>query len=334
MVELCVCGRTINYEKAEMTQLESAVAIAAKDPATRPEFYRILLASEIYVLGSSDMPDDGCHSLPAGSSLSLVTWKKADGTTVVPFFASLEALRRLLKEPTPYVTMPARAFFEMTKGATLVLNPSSEYEKEFLPHEIDALLQTGVNSLLTLDQVQEPRKVLLGQPADYPAAMVAALSKLLAKHPTVKGAYLCIMHDPSAGNKPALVVGLEGQGDLVLAIREVGSVAAETAPEGQPVHIVEIKRGQSGIDDYLFASGRRFYSAVQEDGRRAWLRSRAGVGFTATALVLGVCRNAVPQVPGFIAWPLILCTLTIYVWLATGGKKFLPDGRRRASPPS
>lgn len=37
--------------------------------------------------------------------------------------------------------MNTRQFFEMTKGATLVLNPTSALSKEFQPEEIKAILE-------------------------------------------------------------------------------------------------------------------------------------------------------------------------------------------------
>jgi hypothetical protein len=289
------------------------------------DFYRILLESEIYLPGSSDTLDEGCHSLPPGTRFSVAVWKKKDGTEAIPFFASLQALQFWSKEPTRYVAMPARAFFEMTRGAIVVINPGSEYGKEFLPHEIDALLETGLNCTTTVEEVSEHTKVLLGQPADYPATMVGALSKLLAKHRGVKGAYLCLMDTPSSGGKPALVVALEGDGDLVPIIQEAGTVAAVTAPAGQPVNFVEISRGETGIAEYFFASVRPFYERDQNVVPRGGRRPRLGLRFVIAAFMLGVFHRALmPQVPGFIAWPVIFCILMILVWFISGGKRPLP----------
>lgn len=41
--------------------------------------------------------------------------------------------------------MSARDFFEMTKGAVLLLNPASDYMKEFAPDEIEFLLSLGLS---------------------------------------------------------------------------------------------------------------------------------------------------------------------------------------------
>ena len=239
--------------------LERKLMLAADNPASRPEFYKALMASEVFVIGFTDSESEGVKTIPAGAKLSIVNWEKNDGTPIIPFFTSLEALQRALKEESKFVALPAKSFFEMTLGSFLVLNPSSPYGKEFFPSEIDALLKTGMNNAPQTRVVQKETKVLLGQPANYPTEMVSALSALLAKHSAVKAAYLCLMHDPSSAEKPSLVVGFEGETDLTEAMKEAGSVAADTAPKGELVDFAVLKRGEQGISDYMFQSVKPFY---------------------------------------------------------------------------
>lgn len=238
--------------------LEVALARAATEPADRPEFYRVLLASEVFVLGHTESKGEGRVTVPSGEKLSIVNWEKADGTPVIPFFASLEALRRAIKEEQSYVALPARSLFEVTAGATLVLNPASSHVKEFFPNEIEALLTTGMNQAPQTRVVQKATQVLLGQPANYPTEMVSALTILLAKHRGVKAAYLCLMHDASTQEKPSLVVGFEGEG-LERAMQEAGSVAADTAPKGQPVDFIKVVVGDKGLSSYFIESVKPFY---------------------------------------------------------------------------
>lgn len=239
--------------------LERKLMLAADNPAARPEFYKTLMSSSVFVIGFSDSEGDGAGTIPAGAKLSAVNWKKNDGSPIIPFFTSLEALKRTLKEESKYVALPAKSFFEITLGSFLVLNPASPYGKEFFPNEIKALLETGVNQAPQTRVVQKETKVLLGQPANYPSEMVSALTALLAKHAVVKAAYLCLMHDPSSAEKPSLVVEFEGEADLGEAMKEAGSVAADTVPKGELVDFVVLKKGESGISDYMFKSVKPFY---------------------------------------------------------------------------
>lgn len=247
--------------------LEIALEQAAKEPANRPEFYRLLLESEVFVLGNTEDHGEGRRTLASGEKVSIMNWQKNDGTLVVPFFSSLEVLRSAIKEQQSFVAMPARSLFEITKGATLALNPASNlsHSKEFFPQEIEAMLATGVNHVAQSRVVQKPTQVLLGQPAKHPSEMIAALIKLLPKHSSVKAAYLCLMHDPSTQEKPSLVVGFEGE-MLDRAMQEAGSVAADTAPKGVPIDFIKIARGSQGLSAYFLESVKPFYERTE----RSW----------------------------------------------------------------
>jgi hypothetical protein len=158
--------------------------------------------------------------------------------------------------------MPARNFLEIVKGQTLVLNPASSHGKEFFPHEVEALLSSGVNHLAVQRTVQKETQVLLGQPANYPTRMVSALKEFLPRHTNISAAYLCLMQEPAPDSKPSLVVGFKGSGDIKIAMKDAGAVAADTAQPGTPVDFVEIVEGEPGISAY-FDSVEPFY-------RRSW----------------------------------------------------------------
>jgi hypothetical protein len=67
------------------------------------------------------------------------------------------------------------------------------------------------------------------------------------------------MHDPSSGEKPALMVGFKGDSDLTQAMKEAGSVAADTAPDGEIIDFCVVKSGEPGISEYMLNSVKPFY---------------------------------------------------------------------------
>lgn len=242
-----------------INQLELLLEHAARSPAERPAFYRALLESEILVLGNTSSGKEGSRVVSEGEKISIVHWMKNDDTPIIPFFTSIEALQRVLTEESSYVGLPARSFFEMTLGSQLVLNPRSPYGKEFVPDEIKALLETGMNHVAEPQVVEKETRVLLGQPANYPVDMISALTELLAKHSSVIAAYLCQMVEQTSAGKPALVIGFAGDNDMTDAMKEAGSVVAETVPAGVPVNFVVVREGEGGIGSYMLSSVSPFY---------------------------------------------------------------------------
>ena len=245
--------------QTEENALELALMLAASEPGHRPEFFRLLLESTIVVLGSSDQLEEGTVTLKAKTKVGIQNWERPDGSSVIPFFSSLRALQLTVVGEEHYLALPARTFLEMTRGAELVLNPRSAYGKEFTAAEVKALLAEGVNRLSTRGVVEQDTKVLLGQPANYPTAMVASLATLLAKHNHVKAAYLALMHDVSVDVKPHLIVGIEAEGDFENVIREAATVVADTAPKGEPVDLIRVVRGDEGLGQYFVAEVKPFY---------------------------------------------------------------------------
>ena len=248
--------------QTEDNVLEIALELAASEPAHRPEFYRLLLESTIFIFGSSGQlteGDEGLITLKADTQIQVVNWVRPDGSSVIPFFTSLRALQRAIADDEKYIALPARTFFEITRGAELILNPRSEVGKEFTRTEVEALLAEGMNQVVTARVIKDDTQVLLGQPAEYPNAMVESLTTLLARHSNVKAAYLALMHNPSEDEKPHLIVGIEADSDFESVIREAGTVAADTAPKGEPVDLIRVVRGQAGMAKYFLEEVKPFY---------------------------------------------------------------------------
>lgn len=257
-------------EITEENKLEELLRLAAAEPAHRPQFYEVLLSSQIFVLGTTGAPGtDGEVNLEAGSKIQIQHWKKADGSPVIPFFSSLEVLQKSINSEESYLALPARSLFEMTQGATLFLNPKSDYRKEFVPEEVAHLLSIGISQALSQRMVEKKTKVRLGQPSNYPSKMVDSLTQLLAKHGNVKKAYLALMHDTSVDEKPTLIVGIEADGDIEKVMREAGYVASDTSPKGEPVDLYRIDENDSGLSQYFINQTKPFYekNGVQSSNR-------------------------------------------------------------------
>jgi hypothetical protein len=99
------------------------------------------------------------------SALDLLHWEKDDGTSVIPFFTSLEALQQAVEDEQAFVVMPVRTLFEMTLGETLFLNAKLPTGKEFTPREISHLIGEEGNPLSTQEVLEGAKRCCLKWPS-------------------------------------------------------------------------------------------------------------------------------------------------------------------------
>src|ERR1700761_7533323 len=193
--------------------LERALVRAVKEPAARPEFYRLLLASDLLVLGNL-----------AGDQLQIVSTKNKAGVNVHPVFSSVPRVQAYIREKQNYLTLNGHALFKMTKGAAFVLNPNSSYGKELPPEELASLLDPDAHTAkpIVLDKATQ---VLIGQPAVYPHDLVNALKEEFAKRPDVLNAYLVQIAFSGRDEPPHPMIGVETTGDWDSVSALIGKTA-------------------------------------------------------------------------------------------------------------
>ena len=244
---------------APVNQLEESLINSATDPNCRPEFYRVLMASDIFVINQPDGSLDIQNGiLSKGATISIQPLVR-DGVEWLPMFSSKLRLEQSLNSPGSFLQLNAEAFFEMTRGANLLLNPNLEYSKEFPATEVAALLDGTLLSGPVAYQVEQPTQVLLGQPAEYPRQLVDALSRLFAKTPSVKAAYLAHLYNPSRDEPPHNVIGIDSAGNWQEVIATAGAIARDSSPAGKIVEFIQIDANDSSISQYMLTKTKPFY---------------------------------------------------------------------------
>ncbi|WP_145484299.1 enhanced serine sensitivity protein SseB [Yersinia aldovae] len=272
-----------SHHHDEDQSLESLLKLAATESIHRTAFFRALLDATVLVLvdDSDKCIEDGEMTFTAGNGVNILHWEKQDGESVIPFFTSVEVLQQALdmaenqdidSEKQPFVAMPVRVLFEMTQGAHLFLNPKSEHGKEFWPQEVAMLLENGGLAQSAEMVVDKESQILLGQPEEYPAAMVDALIQLFSQRKPVRRAFLALMHDKNVDDQPNLLIGLEVEGpedEVDQLIQEAGNVASDNAPDDRPVDFCVVSEKERGVSHYLMTHTQAFYQ------RRwgSWLRN-------------------------------------------------------------
>ncbi|MGL6295891.1 MAG: enhanced serine sensitivity protein SseB C-terminal domain-containing protein, partial [Plesiomonas sp.] len=150
--------------------------------------------------------------------------------------------------------------------------PKAEYSKEFFPDEVAMLLATGGVVKPVERDIEQETQLLLGQPTEYPAAMIDALTTLFSQRKLVRRAFLALIHDREVDEQPNLLIGLDVKGeqaDIDALISEAGMVASETAPNDDPVDFCLVEENARGVSHYLVNHTQPFYQ------RRwgSWLRN-------------------------------------------------------------
>lgn len=246
----------------EENELERAFRFAATEPAHRPAFFKLLMESTVYIIvPPPDETTEGARNMQTGESVRIKTWHKQDGTPVIPFFTSKSALERAIDRNEGCMGLPAWGLFEMVRGTMMVLNPGSQYSKEFFPNEIEGLLAAGINLVPESRKVEKDMPVQLRQPDVYPTEMAASLGLFLAKNPVVKRAYLTLMLDPASGEPEHFLFGIETEqeDDYKKVYKEFGSIAHSMLPPGEILDMTPVVPGKPGIGEYFIHNVKPFY---------------------------------------------------------------------------
>ncbi|MBL0041656.1 MAG: enhanced serine sensitivity protein SseB C-terminal domain-containing protein [Xanthomonadales bacterium] len=207
-------------------ELERLLDLACREPGYAPDFYRCVLASEIYAL----IPTVG-HGMDEGK-LRFVMWRGADGHDVIPYFTSEAAVTRAIKPGWQAIKLRGQKLFEATRGATVVLNPNESASCRLSPGEVALLLDTGAISSPERETSTGDRVRAFHAVATPPTATLQSLSILFSRHPSVHRAYLayCFPPDDPDACCYLIVVRMDDR-DTERLVRESAQVMQDVPPD-------------------------------------------------------------------------------------------------------
>ncbi|MGC4071203.1 MAG: enhanced serine sensitivity protein SseB C-terminal domain-containing protein [Nibricoccus sp.] len=243
----------MNNEVTFENTLERLLTEAAESPAARPQFYRELLNSTVLICPHGDIEEsDDPEKKTATLKLEAAT---VDGVNYIRFYLS----EKFLPPAARYISLPARQFFEITKGSHLVFNPGAKVLKTFSPDEVDRLLSGQLLQPEKEFQVNKSAKISIGQPKTVPDRLLAELSKYFSNEGSVLRAWLGWYHNPETENEPGYLLAIETtrSTDFKTLAGVVSLILKETGTEGHYCDIVQYTgRDLTGY----FRSDRPFYS--------------------------------------------------------------------------
>jgi hypothetical protein len=238
--------------------LEEKLIEAMNEPSARPDFYRELRNSQIYTIQGGADPIQEKSELAAGQSVQLLS-VEMDGKRYIPIFSSLPRMQAFIQEPVQYLEIHALNFFQLTKGADLLLNPGSPFGKEFSAGEIESILNGSIFNAQESYVIEKNTQTMIGQPAEPPAELLAELSKVFEERlKNVICAYNAQVFNPRTDQAPRTLIAVSyiGKGDDIIA--EAGKVAESVQVPFPPVEFIELN-GSSGLEGYFEDSCKPFY---------------------------------------------------------------------------
>lgn len=239
-------------------RLEEALVQAVKNPAAVPDFYRLLLESDLLVLGTVEGQEDATSqfSLEPGGQLALVTGER-NGERFLPIFSSLTRMQAYVKEESRYLSVNGRALLDLTRGAPVILNPGSDYGRELTPEQIAQLLDTSPSPA--------GRHVAMGE-ADYPLALMQVLTAVFAKDAGVQTAWIISITPDGPGGKSHPLVGIETTGDMAALAADIERMAQDKLP-GMVFDLQRVDRARPAHMANALLATQPFYQRASIPGR-------------------------------------------------------------------
>ncbi|MGM4919705.1 enhanced serine sensitivity protein SseB C-terminal domain-containing protein [Tardiphaga sp. 813_E8_N1_3] len=196
--------------------IERALMRASADPAERPGFARDIIDADIFVVllpeAGALVPDEnGKAGIPEGSKLTLASVRHGD-EEVLPFFTAASRARAIFHGDHIVAPDVTRDFFKRNPDRAFLLNPGSDYGKEFSRSEASRLLAGNFGEDGQTVVIEEPANVLLGMPKQIPDALIAALGHELGALKTVLGAWLMLAKHAGETNE-SWMLGVDHKGE-------------------------------------------------------------------------------------------------------------------------
>lgn len=240
-------------------EFESSLVKAATDPSHRPQFYKDLRNTDLFIIQHGERPPESHEvvTLKEGMTIQIQNIEH-NGKPYIPVFSSLSRLQRAIKDEVAYLGVNALELMKFTQGAELLLNPGSDYGKEFTKSEISSIVDGSIFGPPETYTQKKEAKVLLGQPKVYPQELTSALSLFFKSRKQVKRAWVAHFHNPDDGLPPHTLIAIDAGDSFKEISSEIGMVISGIKIPSPPVDVIPITNG-GGLEEYFLQGKKPFY---------------------------------------------------------------------------
>jgi len=223
--------------------IERALMRASREPAERPAFARALMDAQIFVVltpesGSIVPGPNGTATVTEGATLKVASAQRGEDK-LIAFFTSPPRAKAWFAGDHLVAPETARGLFNRFPEAAYVLNPGSDYGKEFTKLEVKRLLAGRFEDGVQTEVIKEPQQVMLGHPKDKPQALIDALSRELSAVAGVSGAWLMLAMRAGQADQ-SWMLGVEHSGDWNAVRAAIGRAVAGNVLQGRMLDAVPL----------------------------------------------------------------------------------------------
>lgn len=225
-------------------EIERMLMRAAQEPSERPAFARALIDAEIVVVlvpeGGRIAPGpDGQAIVPEGTRLTLQSVTRGEDR-LLPFFTAPSRARAWFSGDHIVAPDRTRDLFGRYPEAFFVLNPGSDYGKEFTPAEVKRLLAGHFEEGAETITIPAGEQVMLGHPSDVPDELIAALSREISAEKSIRGAWLMLA--ARAGHPDqSWMLGVDHEGSWSNVLAAINRAVAGNVLKGRPLDAVPLE---------------------------------------------------------------------------------------------
>lgn len=240
-------------------ELELSLVRAATDAAHHPQFYKDLCNADLFIIQHGEKPPEsnGSVTLTEGKAIQVQNIEH-NGKPYIPVFSSVSRLQQVIETEVAYLDLNALELMKLTQGAELLLNPGSDYGKEFTKSEIESIIDGSIWGPPETHAQKANAEVMLGQPKVYPEELTSALSRFFKTKKQVNKAWLAHFHNPDDGLPPHTLIAVDAGEFYKEVIGEIGMVINSITIPSPPVDIIPITNG-SGLEQYFLNGQKPFY---------------------------------------------------------------------------
>lgn len=232
-------------------KLSHALQLATNNPDKRKDFYSCLLTSDIYLINQNPEVNEGQIDTSNGATLSLICVKNQKNEELFPIFSSPEYLLHFTKNAATYARINMQDFLNAIKCAPCILNPGSEYSKEFTTKELVALLDGSLFDGIREHVVAAGTRVFIGQPAVEPTQLIELLKNCFSQFENVFEGYIAQIIDEGDPVGPHLIVAVKGNGDLKELFHNASNRINSILPAGMIVDFIDLSRSEQFYKYFL-----------------------------------------------------------------------------------